>query len=475
MIMRRAATRFRIRLFWFTALIASLLIGGISASEQIQVGYRDFSYPAGTGSNSKPTGEKPESKLWFNDGVWWGVLWSTPGNAYQIHGLDLTTQDWLDTGTVVDARTKGRVDVLWDPTVDTTHPDGTLYVASHVYTGTGAPVTKDSDRGKLYRFSYDKGTKTYTRDTGFPVNVTGAKSESLVLAKDATGRLWVTYVESNRVMVNHSLGDDLTWATPFVLPGAKSGLKNSGIDDGTDDIASIVAYDGNVGIMWSRQTYNNVTQPACAGCNVHSGNDEGDTDHLTSITMNFAVHNNVDAPSVWTASTIYTASGDDHINLKAFGGHIYAAFKEDGNAKVIGVLDCATGPNACRKKTDWKYYPVYKTFDNDGNSPQADVKAVSYPNPTRPSVLIDTDHRVLYVFVSVEQFEKSAIYYKKTSLDAISFDTQAAGVPFIQSATDILINDPTSTKQNVNITSGLVVLASDQEANHYFHNYLPLK
>jgi hypothetical protein len=32
-------------------------------------GYRDFQF--GASCNSTPTGEKPESKLWWNDGFWW--------------------------------------------------------------------------------------------------------------------------------------------------------------------------------------------------------------------------------------------------------------------------------------------------------------------------------------------------------------------------------------------------------------------
>jgi hypothetical protein len=47
-------------------------------------------------------------------------------------------------------------------------------------------------------------------------------------------------------------------------------------------------------------------------------------------------------------------------------------------------------------------------------------------------------------------------------------------VPFIRSATDLDINDPTSTKQNLNGTTDLVVLASDENTTHYFHNYLAL-
>jgi hypothetical protein len=42
-------------------------VGAASAVEDL--GYRDFSSSANSVDN--PTGEKPQSKLWFNDGLWW--------------------------------------------------------------------------------------------------------------------------------------------------------------------------------------------------------------------------------------------------------------------------------------------------------------------------------------------------------------------------------------------------------------------
>ena len=444
----------------FMGLMGVLLVGGLAAAQEVDVGFRDFLFPPN--SVSRPTREKPESKLWFNDGLWWGNLWSGDADtgAYHIHYLDRDTQEWVDTGTVVDTRLKSRADVGWDGT----H----LYVASHIFTNTGEPVTKSSDRGKLFRFSYDTETRTYSLDDGFPVDVTGGKSETLVLDKDSTGQLWVTYVESNQVMVNHSLnGDDHTWATPFVLPGAKT-------DVDEDDISSLIAYDGHVGIMWSRQTFNNLSQPTSAP-NPHSGREADDSDHLASITMNFAVHDDGADPSAWTSSAIYTSSGDDHINLKAYDGFVYAIIKEAGDAKLIGLLVCETKRSGCRKKTDWTHYPVFQTKDNDGNSPQADLLALRQPNATRPIVLIDAENRDLYVVASVEEFDQRAIYYKRTKLDDINFDPKDAGVPFIRRATgDVRINDPTSTKQNLNSATGLVVLASDEDTFFYFHNDLAL-
>ena len=53
----------------------ALLVAASSApAEPILHGFRDFYY--GDTVNSKPTGEKPESKLWWHDGTWWGSLWN---------------------------------------------------------------------------------------------------------------------------------------------------------------------------------------------------------------------------------------------------------------------------------------------------------------------------------------------------------------------------------------------------------------
>jgi uncharacterized repeat protein (TIGR02543 family) len=92
-------------------------------------------------------------------------------------------------------------------------------------------------------------------------------------------------------------------------------------------------------------------------------------------------------------------------------------------------------------------------------------------------MLIDTSNRDLYIFTRNEDSNNNeGIYYKSTSLDNIQFSPSSIGTPFIRSDTnmDVNINDPTSTKQNVNSTTGLVVLASDSSERRYYHNYRSL-
>src|SRR5688572_5910296 len=66
-----------------------------------------------------PTSDKPQSKLWFNDGRWWASLYHEASATYHIYWLDLTNmldQQWIDTGTVLDSRAQTMADILWDNT-----------------------------------------------------------------------------------------------------------------------------------------------------------------------------------------------------------------------------------------------------------------------------------------------------------------------------------------------------------------------
>jgi hypothetical protein len=76
------------------------------------------------------------------------------------------------------------------------------------------------------------------------------------------------------------------------------------------------------------------------------------------------------------------------------------------------------------------------------------------------------------VFTSPEA--GGAIFHKVSDLDNIVFP-KGPGEPFIHNSTDLTINNATSTKQHVNSTTGLVVLASDQVTRFYLHNYLDIE
>jgi uncharacterized repeat protein (TIGR02543 family) len=416
----------RFKATWRTALWCAILLATIcdntgllhAQSVPVTVGYRDFYF--GKSVNGLLTGEKPQSKLWWNDGLWWGCLWDLAPKKYAIHRFNAATQSWTSTGIVIDSRVDSKGDALWDGQY--------LYYVSQHYTNSPGPAAS-GDEGRLYRYSYNSASKSYSLDAGFPVIVNNSVSETLVLAKDSTGKLWVTWTEGGKVKVNRSLGSDLTWGTPFDLPVQGTDIK-------IDDISSILAFGGNkIGILWSNQ------------------NDKKSY---------FAVHLDGNADEAWEpkeqalADAVLGAVSYDHINLKPScdsDGNVYAATKtnltKSGLPLVYLLQRTAAGV--------WTRYLV-STVDE---------------GYIRPIVLIDGSNHKIYVFATSEASSHRSIYMKSSDLSNIAFPS-GLGTPFIQSATDTVIMNPTSTKQCLNGATGLLVLAADQHTRTYLHNYLDL-
>jgi Ca2+-binding RTX toxin-like protein len=402
------------------AVLLSTLLGYAGAtSAASDVGYRDFSFNAT--SVVAPTGEKPQSKLWFNDGTWWASMFNRTVGEYRIYRYDRATHTWTDTGTLIDERNNSKADTLWD--------------GSHLYVATAGNCASCSPQSaRMLRYSYDAQTKRYSLDPGFPVSgISNGGMEAIVLDKDTTGKLWVTYTQGRKVFVNRSLSTDQTWGTPFVLPVAGASNLNA------DDISAVVAFDSQIGVMWSNQ------------------NDSA---------MYFATHTDGDADDVWQSSRTAIQGpnfADDHISLRSLqvddvSGRVFAAVKTS--------LNDLPNPNPNAPLT------FLMALGQDGNWTNHVFGRVG-DNHTRPIVMIDEEHRDLYMFATAPCCDGGAIYYKKTALSNISFP-EGVGTPFIQSATDTQINNATSTKQNVNSDTGLLVQASDDTSKFYVHNFIDL-
>ena len=397
----------------------SLLLGVASPAmaDPTDVGYRDFSF--GTRASS-PTAEKPQSKLWFNDGIWWGSLWNASTNRWEIYRFNWSENTWSTTGTPLESRANSKADTLWDGT--------------HLYVATAPRSTSSTDQNAyLRRYSYDQATKKYTLNPGFPAQVATGITEAIVLDKDTTGKLWVTYAQGSKIYMNRSLGSDSTWGTPFVLPVP-------GTSVAPDDISALVSFDRQnappkIGVMWSNQVDN---------------------------AMYFATHIDGDPDDVWQPPRVAIGGpnsryADDHINLKSLeadsSGRVFAAVKTSltsPDAPLTLLL-------ALQQDNAWSSHVFGQVKDDH----------------TRPMVLIDETHRELYMFATAPVSPGGTIYYKKTSLDNISFE-QGLGTPFMKSSTDTTINNATSTKQNLNANTGLLVLASDDTSDYYLHNTIDL-
>jgi PKD repeat protein len=406
------------------ALIAGLLAAGPAAAATGDLGTEDFSYAPLTGS---PTQTKPESKLWFADGDWWADLYAPSTAAHRIHRLDPATDSWVDTGTTLDTRRNANSDVLWHAA------SRKLYVASHVFTEHGVPASP-GESARLYRYSYDPGTRQYTLDQGFPVVINAARTESLVIDMDSTGRLWATWQQDAQIYVNHSSGDDASWGTPYIV-------NVNFVNEANDDVAALVPFGGDkIGILFSSQFFPNGWY------------------HLL-------VHRDGagDAPADWHLEQVPgILNANDHINLKADrAGRLFAAVKRHSIDKTVPRVQLL------RRDPDGRW--TSGTFGTTGDG------------HTRPIVLLEDPGSGAHVFATcprtpgTDAGSGGDICQKTTSTEALGFEP-GNGTPVLQDASSPELNDVTSTKQPVNSATGLVLLANNPAdgIDTYWHRRLEL-
>ena len=391
----------RIAAAWFALAVLLAAPAAVSADP----GDLGFEGPDGTGAGAAPSGSKPEAKLWFNDGIWWASMWDQPTADFYIWKLDRGSETWVRTGTRLDDRGATRADVLWDGTK--------LYVASHNFS-----ESDGSGTARLYRYSYAAGSDTYTLDAGFPATINTVRSETLVIDKDSTGKLWATWEQGGQIFINRTTGSDTTWGSPFVLPGA------TGVNG--DDISTLIAFGGDkVGVMWSNQ-------------------------NASPDAMLFAVHVDGQSDTTWSAPEVAlsgTNLADDHINLKTdASGKVYAVTKTSltGSSPLIKFLSRAT----------------------TGTWTNSNV-ATGSENHTRPILVLDLEHSLFRVYMTHGQ-SGGPIVEKTSPMGSVSWPS-GTGTRVIWDASSNDMNNPTSTKQNVTAASGLIVAAFEDTTKHYWH------
>jgi hypothetical protein len=97
-----------------TLMVATaLLVSASVALAASNVGYRVFSFAA-SGVGGATTPMMAQSKLWFNDGLWWGVLFDRSSEEYHIYRYEWASHSRKDTGTLLDERNLSKADALWD-------------------------------------------------------------------------------------------------------------------------------------------------------------------------------------------------------------------------------------------------------------------------------------------------------------------------------------------------------------------------
>jgi Ca2+-binding RTX toxin-like protein len=408
-------------------LVVAMLLPGVASAD---VGIKGPTYT--TGTSGSPTTSKPESKLWFNDGYWWAVMARKVAdntNEYRIFRLRLRPQRWVDTGVVVDGRDSTRQDVLWT--------GSKLFVAAHKYVGVSnfdsTPSTTDQMR--LYRFSYNAGSNTYTPD-GPAAVIDAQKSETLVIDRDSTGAIWATWVQEDsggtqhHVYVNKSDGNCVGGALSNCnFSSAPHSLDNVG----ADDISSAIRFGGNVGVGWS---------------NTSAGVGQ----------MRFGVHADGQPLGTWSGAEAILGGptepklADDHINLKAdSSGRVYAVTK----TKYFGQTRPGTVLSRRAAGGGW----INRT-----------VSRASLGH-TRPIVILDQGHNAIRVFEGPTS--GGPVYMKRSRLNVISFPQFSHGATVMRDTGSSVAN-PTSTKQNVSNGTRLIVLATNSGTKRYWHAYLQI-
>jgi hypothetical protein len=426
------------------AVSISLAGGGIAVINAAgTAGFLDQQFPANPNNSSfAPTGEKPQSKLWFNGGRWWASMLHTDSKYYIFY---LNGSAWVKTTTQLDDRIQTQADVLWDA------------ASNHLFVASGAggvPSGIDLD-ARLYRYTYNPSAAqpetAYTLDAGFPLTIRNGGAETIVLDKDTTGKLWITYTQGSKVYVNHSganpaaIDPDLSWnpAAAYIVPAA--GVNTS---VATDDISSLVAFQGKIGVLWSNQS---------------------------DKTFYFASHTDGagDAASDWQGQIALRLPGqalaDDHINLKSLqvsGGDIFAV------VKTSIATNSTTDPRilVLRREASGAWSHSVFVHETEG-TPQT--------HHTRPVLIVDAVNHNLYVFATLSDTSGIAIVYKTVAYPATGLNDFPAGLgtDFIRVAGAGGVNNPTSTKQMIDGLNGIdsiAVLASDDGTRRYTHNILPL-
>ncbi|TNB77103.1 hypothetical protein FHJ30_00005, partial [Arthrobacter sp. BB-1] len=390
---------------------------------------------SGTGT---PTGTKrAESVLWFNDGVWWGNLWDTASSDFHIFRFNGSTRSWTDTGVATETRANTHHDVLWDGT--------TLYVASHQFVNDGLPAEPNFPT-MMRRYSYDSNKKTYSLLSSTQIN--NYKVETLTIDKDSFGRVWATWQQGNKIYLNVTGTDGKTWGTPFQHPATLSNVS-------VDDTSALIAFDGKMGLMWSRQV--------------------GDA----TDGMYWSYHNDSDtSKTAWTAPVAAVKgqrSGDDHMNLKwldSADGQVFAAIKTSftsNSEPLIQLLALNATTSA------WSAHTIANVAEcpnrvivliDESTSPKTLRTFATYPKPSGTKN------------AGVCTSSGGAIYEKSAPVSDPGKLATAAKTPRIVDA-DQYVHNVTSTKQNLNNAlrgtgnSGLLVLADVNATSRYWHFYEP--
>lgn len=357
-------------------------------------------------TETDPTRSSAQTKAWFHDGRWWAVLWALDTGESRIHVLDTGSGAWLDTGQVVDERPGSRVDVLAGA--------DRIVVAT---AGTNPESVRDAAR--IVAFDYDADAQTYRLARDFPVQLTVHGLESVVLARDATGRLWAAYVHQGRLLVDRTDSDDHRWLGPL-SPGGDGGARH----------ATIAALSDRVVVL--------STGTAADALDVWIHRDRDADEQWLPVRHEVRGLRAAPAP-------IVARAGRDRTGEALFAVTSTTLDRTDVNALAPLVLLFRVGPEG-----DLRSFVFGRVADHH----------------REPALAIDEAAERVYVFATATLGDTRAVVVKAASLTDPVFESGLGSV-FAESSADRLLSTPVTPRVPVDDASGLVVLAADDATDRY--------
>jgi hypothetical protein len=365
-----------------------------------------------------PTTSSAQSKLWFAQDAWWGVLVSPRTTRFDIFRLDPATQVWADTGTLVDERTAARSDVLWDGT--------------HLYVVSGGSRPSPSHAILLRRFAFDAKTKRYVLDAGFPVTINPTGGSPAVITKDSGDVVWAAFTVNGKVLVSHTVDNDAQWTAPTALSAPEAAVDPT-------DIAAITAFGpGKIGLVWT---------------------------NLLRSAMYASVHEDGTPDVAWSApETVMSGSGiDNQLSVAAL------PLSDGGETNLATTVSTLLAQGDAVHQLD----PLTLLAVRDASGRWiTNLVGLVRDHHSRPVLMVDPQQRTVFV-AATSPGSGGTVYIKRSSLDQIQFDT-GKGTPLLASTVDQQLADITSTKGPLSPASGLVAVGVDRISGRYSHAFIDL-
>ncbi|HKZ78701.1 MAG TPA: hypothetical protein VJ124_10395 [Pyrinomonadaceae bacterium] len=285
-------------------------------------------------------------------------------------------------------------------------------------------IWKSPSQATLYKYTYDPLSKSHSLISGFPINIPlrGGSAPALVLEEDSKGKLWATYAGTEGPLADGNI--HVIWSTSadHTVWNTTGAELESGLVPNIQEISAIVHFGGNkIGVVWSNRP---------------------------GMEIAFRYHIDGEAETIWSAKEIVDSGlgprglgpvANDHLSIKAAAdGHLFLVAKDHDNDGT---------PAHQNESRIWLYVRGLTGSWGSKTIVQPDLSQL----PTRPVLLLDGTNNAAYV-----------IYHDSASghnfIAQSTLDNPAFSVPCPFSIAPA--SNPTSTKQNVSASSGLMAAAS---------------